>query len=248
MNPVPEPLSSLLRSLSPSVLAFSGGSDSSYLLYACRESQVKVRPVFVKGAFQTERELNRAREFCSSLGIPLEIIHVDVLSDPAIAANTESRCYLCKSKVFRMLLDTADGIVIDGTNASDDFTKRPGMRALDELGIRSPLRECGLSKKDVSNLSKIAGLPTWNLPSDSCLATRIPTGMTITPDLLERTEKAEAEIREMGFSGFRVRTVGSGARLETVPSQSGLLESKKDEIVEILLKYYDSVAFAERSG
>ena len=248
MNPVPESLSSLLRSLNPSVLAFSGGSDSSYLLYACRESKVKVKPIFVKGAFQTDRELQRAKEFCSSLGIPLEILHVDVLSDPAIAANPESRCYLCKSKVFRMLLDTTDGIVIDGTNASDDFTKRPGMRALEELGIRSPLRECGLSKKEISGLSRIANLPTWNLPSDSCLATRIPAGTTITPELLERTEKAEAEIRELGFSNFRVRTVGSGARLETMPSQSGLLESRKTEVVEILLKYYDSVAFSERSG
>ena len=248
MNPVPESLSSLLKSLSPSVLAFSGGSDSSYLLYACRESGVEARPIFIKGAFQTERELRRAKEFCSSLGIPLEILHVDVLSDPAIAANTESRCYLCKNRIFRMLLEASDGVVIDGTNASDDCAKRPGMRALEELGIRSPLRECGLSKNDVSDLSKIAGLPTWDLPSDSCLATRIPTGTTITPELLERTEKAESEIGGMGFLGFRVRTVGSGARLETLPSQSGLLESRKDEIAEILLKYYDSVTFAERSG
>ncbi len=220
---VPEALESYLRGIPHPVLAFSGGCDSSYLLYACKELSVDVIPYFVKGAFQTERELERATELAGSLGYELRIIAFDVFSHNDIVANSEERCYLCKKAVFGLISEAArkEGRdrILDGTNASDKFDDRPGMRVLKEMGIRSPLRECQMTKEEVRRLSRDAGLPSWDLPSDSCLATRQPFGTTITRDMLERTERAEAEIRGMGFEDFRVRTTGTGASLEVVPAQ-----------------------------
>jgi uncharacterized protein len=148
-----------------------------------------------------------------------------------------------------MLIELSEGrTVIDGTNASDDYDLRPGMRAIQELGVRSPLREAGLTKEQVRELSREAGLPNWDLPSDSCLATRIPTGTVIDEKLLRRTEDAETEIETLGFRGFRVRTRGGSALLEVAPEQSGLLESCKETVEKVLLKYYDGVSYGERAA
>ena len=136
--------------------------------------------------------------------------------------------------------------MMDGTNASDDPAVRPGMKVLDELGIRSPLRECGLTKDDVRRLSKEAGLPTWDLPSDSCLATRIPTGTPVTRENTQRVNYVEKEIRVMGFKDIRVRDIDGTARLETLSSQIDLLEEMKPEIEKILLQQYKSVSYGER--
>jgi len=135
---------------------------------------------------------------------------------------------------------------MDGTNASDDPAARPGMRILDEMGIVSPLRICGITKDEVRRLSREEGIPDWDKPSDSCLATRIPTGTTITAEALERTYRSEKEIKALGFRGIRVRSIGGGARLEADPEQKDLLDANRDAIEKILLKYYDSVSYGER--
>lgn len=232
-------------------LAFSGGSDSTYLLYVCHILEVDVVPYFVRGSFQTPEEEETVRASCTRYGFEPRILNVNVFDSPGIVSNGPDRCYLCKRFVFSRIIEAAkrDGraYVMDGTNASDDPAGRPGMRALEEMGIISPLRICGITKADVRRLSKEAGIPGWDRPSDSCLATRTPTGTSITEDGLRRTYEAEKAVREFGFRGFRVRTRGTGARLEIDPSQRSILEEYMEEIEAVLLKYYDSVSYGERT-
>lgn len=138
-------------------LAFSGGVDSSYLLYAATDCRAKVRAYYVKSVFQPRFELDDARRLASELGADMKMLDVDILNDPQITANSADRCYYCKYSIFNSIIRAAseDGfsVLIDGTNASDDAGDRPGMRALGELSVRSPLRECGLTKAEVRRLS-----------------------------------------------------------------------------------------------
>ena len=191
-------------------VAFSGGVDSSYLLYAAKSTGCDVRAYFIKSQFQPQFELNDATRLAGSLGIPLTVRTLDVLCDQEIAQNPPDRCYYCKSAILSKLwsIVSADGISVlcDGTNADDDENDRPGMRALREQGVVSPLRDCGLTKADIRRLSKQAGLFTNDKPSYACLATRIPSGTVITEELLAKTERAETALFDMGFSDFRVRT------------------------------------------
>lgn len=156
-------------------LAFSGGVDSAFLLWAGLRAGADLRPCFVKTPFQPQFELEDSRRLCARLGVALTVIELDVLDDPAVSSNPPDRCYHCKRRLFSHLIDWAAGtelpLVLDGTNASDDAGDRPGMRALEELGVRSPLRECGLTKERIRALSREAGLFTWNKPSYACLAT-----------------------------------------------------------------------------
>jgi uncharacterized protein len=171
-------------------LGFSGGVDSSYLLYAALQYGAKVKAYFLKTAFQPQFEMDDALELAHKLNADLTILRYDVTDFPAVLANPFDRCYHCKTALFTAMQKQAiaDGctLLIDGTNASDEVDNRPGMKALAELSVRSPLRECNLTKDDVRRLSKEAGLPTWNKPSYACLATRVPTGKTITVELLQR--------------------------------------------------------------
>ena len=169
-------------------LGFSGGVDSSYLLWAARQCGADVRPYYIKTAFQPEFEFEDAKRLCREIGADLTVLELDALSDPAVAANLADRCYHCKRNLFGTLAARAlaDGytLLLDGTNASDDAGDRPGMRALRELSVRSPLRECGLTKARIRALSREAGLFTWDKPAYACLATRVPTGETITAEKL----------------------------------------------------------------
>lgn len=137
----------------------------------------------------------------------------------------------------------ADGfdLVIDGTNASDDAGDRPGMRALRELSVRSPLRECGLTKAEIRARSREAGLFTWDKPAYACLATRIPTGEVITAEKLAATETAEAELSGLGFSDFRVRLLDGCARIQVRPEQLTLVLERREEILQKLKPYYRAV-------
>lgn len=224
-------------------LAFSGGMDSSYLLYAANAFGARVQPYFIKTAFQPQRELDLALGFCGSLGISLKVLECDIFAVPEVAVNTQTRCYHCKKALFKTLLEqaTRDGfpIVTDGTNASDNENERPGMRALSELSIRSPLRECGLSKEDVLRLSAEAGLPIK--PSYSCLATRIPHGSAITGELLSRALGAENALLSMGFSDFRARVFHNAVKLEIKADQMQEAISQRDAIIEALAPFCDTV-------
>lgn len=192
-------------------LAFSGGVDSAYLLYAAGESGASVRAYYVKSAFQPRFELEDARRLAGELGADMRILEEDVLADAQVASNPGDRCYHCKKRIFTAIAKAAaeDGfsVLMDGTNASDDAGDRPGMRALRELEVRSPLRECGLTKAEIRRLSKEAGLFTWDKPAYACLATRIPTGAEITEERLCRTERTESYLASVGLRDFRVRMI-----------------------------------------
>ena len=199
-------------------LAFSGGTDSAYLLWAAAQAGAAVQPYFIRSAFQPRFELADAQRLCAQLGLALRVLDCDVLARPEIAANPPDRCYHCKRALFTRLLNAAreDGypLVIDGTNASDPESDRPGMRALRELGVRSPLREAGLSKAEVRRLSAQAGLFTADKPSYACLATRIPSGTPIEQTMLETVEQAESLLAGLGYRNFRVRLRHWGALLQ----------------------------------
>ena len=226
-------------------LAFSGGVDSAYLLYAARRCGAQVRAYYVKSAFQPQFELDDATRLATELGVDMRVLEVDVLTAPQITANPADRCYHCKNVIFRTILEAAaeDGflVLMDGTNASDDAGDRPGMRALRELEVRSPLRECGLKKAEIRQLSKEAGLFTWDKPAYACLATRIPTGETITKEKLQRTERAEDYLFAAGFTDLRVRMMGGAARIQLPEDQLPLLLDKRQAILDEFKKYYNTV-------
>lgn len=226
-------------------LAFSGGADSSYLLYAALNCGADVRAYYIKTAFQPEFELGDAKRLAGELGASLCIIELDILSCREAASNPKDRCYHCKRALFKALAQQAsrDGYntLIDGSNASDDAGDRPGMRALEELGVRSPLRECGITKSELRRLSKEAGLFTWDKAAYACLATRVPTGQTITASLLRRIEAAEDALFSLGFSDFRVRVLGDAAKLQLPGAQLETAVSLRREILSALKPYFAEV-------
>jgi uncharacterized protein len=226
-------------------LGFSGGVDSTYLLYAALQAGADVKPYCVKTAFQPRFELEDAVGLARRLGAELTVLEPDILAFPAVAANPSDRCYHCKLALFGALRERAcaDGytVLIDGTNASDDEGDRPGMRALRELGVRSPLRECGLHKSDIRRLSREAGLPTWDKPAYACLSTRIPTGRPVEAGLLARVEAAEAALFAMGFSDFRVRVYGEAARLQFRAADFGSVVEHREEILAGVQPHFETV-------
>lgn len=225
--------------------AFSGGTDSAYVLWAAKKYGCDVRAYYVNTAFQPAFELEDARRLSEELDIPLTVVDMDILSVPEAAGNGPERCYYCKRAIFTGLKEAAlrDGytVLLDGTNASDDAGDRPGMRALKELEVRSPLRECGITKAQVRERSKEAGLFTWEKPAYACLATRIPTGTQIRAEDLARVERAESVLERAGFRDFRVRLYGDGARLQITEDQMPLVQEKRTEIYEQLSPMFGAV-------
>ena len=217
-------------------LGFSGGVDSSFLLHFASQLSVDVAPYFVKTAFQPAFELEDARAVAEFSKATLRVIEVDVLDHPLVAYNGPDRCYHCKAAIFSRIREVAacEGckVLIDGTNASDDAGDRPGMRALQELGVLSPLRLCELTKKDVRALSLEAGLFTHDKPAYSCLATRIRTGETITAARLAVIEAAERFLFSLGLGDLRVRTSGADATIQLPESQMAQLLAARREIVD----------------
>lgn len=238
-------LANFFREHPKAAVAFSGGADSAYLLYAARKSGAEVAAYYARSPFQPEFEYRDACRLAKELGVALRTVEVDILRCPEVAANPADRCYHCKRALFSALWAAAnrDGypLLLDGTNGSDDPGDRPGMAALRELGVRSPLREAGLTKGEIRRRSREAGLFTWEKPAYACLATRIPTGEPITPEKLERTEQAENFLASLGFRDFRVRTMGNTARLQLPAGEMELAISCRKEITEALGKWYGGV-------
>ena len=228
-----------------SALAFSGGVDSAYLLWAGRHWGCDLTAYYVRTAFQPEFEYEDARRLAEEVGVPLRVVEADILSVPLAAANGPDRCYHCKRALFALLWEAArrDGhtLLLDGTNASDDAGDRPGMRALRELEVRSPLRECGLTKAEIRAQSKKAGLFTWNKPAYACLATRIPTGTAITAGDLERVEAAEGALFALGFTDFRVRLLSGAARIQLPADQWDRASEQREAIRKALSPRFDAV-------
>ena len=226
-------------------MGFSGGVDSAYLLYSAVQAGADVRPYFIKTPFQPAFELADARRLAKELGAELSVLEWDILACPEVAANPQDRCYHCKTRLFGLLKEAAakDGyeLLLDGTNASDNADDRPGMRALGELGVRSPLRECGLTKAEIRRRSKEAGLFTWDKPAYACLATRVPTGENLTKDLLTRIEAAEDCLRSFGFSDLRVRVFHGAARIQLPADQFAQAAIRRTEILDGIRPWFDPV-------
>jgi len=206
-------------------IAFSGGVDSSFLLKAASFALGKenVIAITADSAFVPSKELEEAKAITKDLEIEHIILAMDVLSVEAIKKNPRDRCYICKKNVFTDIIHTANNVGItviwDGSNIDDEGDYRPGKKALQEMHVQSPLKECGLTKKDIRELSRELGLPTWEKPSMACLASRIPYGDTITKEKLAMIEKAENYISDLGFTQFRVRHHDGIARLELIPEE-----------------------------
>lgn len=223
-------------------LAFSGGVDSAYLLYAARQSGADVRPYYVKSIFQPQFELDDAFRLTRQLGMELTILNVDVLADQTIRANPENRCYFCKKRIFSSIASAAasDGysILLDGTNASDMVSDRPGMRALTELEVRSPLRLCGLTKAEIRSLSRAAGLFTWAKPSYACLATRIPTGTPLDAETLVAVERVEDRLMALGLRNIRARVRNREIWLEVLPEQFLFAKENWEDVENCIRKTF----------
>ena len=219
--------------------------DSSYLLWAAVNAGADIAPYYIQTAFQPAFEFEDAQRLCAQIGVKLNVIRLDALADPRVAANPANRCYYCKVGLFGALRARAkaDGydLLLDGTNASDDAGDRPGMKALREMEVRSPLRECGLTKAMIRQESRKAGLFTWDKPAYACLATRVPTGRTITPELLRRVEGAETALFALGFTDFRVRLYDDAARLQLPEGQLAKAVEQRQAIRQALAPWFDIV-------
>ncbi|MBF0563911.1 MAG: ATP-dependent sacrificial sulfur transferase LarE [Nitrospirae bacterium] len=207
-----------LASLKGAVLAFSGGVDSSFLLLAACDSGIDPLAVTARHPAVADFEIDMAKKVASELGARHVIIDLPVMDNVDFISNSPDRCFHCKRALIRSLsgLAARDGFtcVIDGTNADDPSDYRPGLKANDDSGIISPLREAGLTKDDIRRLSFEKGLTTWNFPSAPCLATRLPYGEPITVEALKMVDKAESILRNMGFTVLRVRKEKDTARIE----------------------------------
>ncbi|MDR0655847.1 MAG: ATP-dependent sacrificial sulfur transferase LarE [Treponema sp.] len=213
----------IIRKPGSAAVAFSGGVDSSFLCAAAFEALGKrAIAVTIVSPMLPRSEIDCAREVAGLIGI--EHITVEEYGiDDEVAANPKDRCYHCKkiefSNIIRAARERGIAAVLDGSNTDDMGDYRPGLKALEELGIVSPLREAGMNKQDIRELSRQKGLPTWNKPAFACLASRIPYGETIDREKLRRIENAEEALRRAGFLQFRVRSHGDIARIEVAPEE-----------------------------
>jgi len=232
-------LDSILSSLDPLLIAFSGGVDSSFLVFrASKIKGLKMTAITVKTIYIPEYEINETYEFCNKYKINHKILEIEV--PDVVKNNPLDRCYWCKKHIFNHILQFAANngfkFVADGTNSDDRKSYRPGLKALSELSVKSPLAEANLTKDDIRTALKESGIEIWNKPSMACLLTRFPYNTEVTEKDIRIVETAENILFEKGFYGTRVRKHGEIARIECLP---GFIEklvnnSEKNEIIKSL--------------
>jgi len=230
-------LASLLKSYEPIAVALSGGTDSSVLLAYASRHNIRAIAISVDTGLTPPGELAAARELSERLGVPHVVITLDLLDIPAVRENRPDRCYVCKRTMMAAVVREAERLgcrtVIDGTHADDRSTARPGMRALSELGIRSPFAECGMGKADVEALAGELDIPVR--PPSACLATRIPTGEPVSRECLELVAAAETLLAREIPGIIRVRCTGGHARacIEADPACRRRLEELLGAVKEL---------------
>ncbi len=236
-------LEEIIKSCGRFALAFSGGVDSSYLLFEAIRvlGPGNVLAVTVSSELHPETETEGAALIAGQLGADHLVLTLDLLAAAEVANNSADRCYYCKKAIFIKLIEAAgkDGFtaLVDGTNADDATGHRPGLRALKELGVRSPLQEAALGKAEIRLLAKEAALPIWNRPAAPCLATRFPVGTKITEQALKKVAAAEAILRELQVEGdLRVRIHGDLIRIESEPASLARLFEQRVVISSRLKK------------
>lgn len=233
-----------LREIGSAAVAFSSGVDSTFLLRVAHEVLGdRVIAVTARSRSFPKRELDEAAAFCRAEGVRHEILDSEELGIPGFVANPPDRCYHCKKALFGKLIAFAQmnglAAVLEGSNVDDDGDYRPGLRAIRELGVRSPLHDAGLTKAEIRALSREMGLPTWNKPSFACLASRFPYGERITAAGLERVERAEQWLMDagLGLTQLRVRSHGDMARIEVPPADIPRIAARAEEIAAALQSF-----------
>jgi uncharacterized protein len=219
-------LRELMRGFGSAIIAFSGGVDSAYLSWVASE-ELGERALAVTGdsaSYPTfQREL--AERLVSQFGIRHQILFTEEFEDENYTANPSNRCYYCKTELYTKLKELADergfAAICDGTNADDVGDFRPGRQAARENGVRSPLLECGLTKAEIRELSRRAGLPAWDEPASACLSSRIPYGQVVSIEKVSMVDRAESALKRMGFRQVRVRHHGDIARIEIAQDEMG---------------------------